>query len=262
MSNLAFAYNNLATASATTLSASSALTLAPVSRLQGSHVARKWRGKNGNSESIIFDLGSSLAWDTLALIGTNLTSTGLTRVRGSNIDPTGASGEIYDSTSIAGRVDENYGDLIILRNDSTASRYGRIDLSDTGLTYIDAGCLLISVRTQVTINFLPGWSRAWIDPSRKTIGQSGQTFIDQLDSYRVLDLTLGFLSQSERDGFVESIDRDLGEHTNFLTITDPASTNLGRDCLWGYIDGNTPVIEPVVLSPAAYSKTYKIHQRL
>lgn len=261
MANACFAYTNRADSA--TISGSSQAVDAPLLRLKNKHVARHWVGKNGTTEYITVDLGSSIAWDTLALLGTNLGATATTRVRASNSDSSGQAGEIYDSGSAAGRIDADYGALIILRTSSTASRYVRIDLSQGGLTRIEAGRLFIGLRTQVSINFSPSWSREWSDPTRKTEGVGGQTFDDVLDTYRVVDVTFGFLTEAERNGFVETMDRDLGVHGDFLFIEDPDSTNLGRDSVWGFRDGQSaPVVEPFNLYPRAFSKTFHIRERL
>lgn len=258
MSNLAFAFVNLADDA--TITASSAVTLAPASRLQNQHVANVWRGLNGNTESLTIDLLASVAWDTIALLGTNLTTDGATRVRASDTDTSGQLGEIYDSGSAVGRIDERFRSLVLLRSSSVASRYVRIDLSEPGSTFIEAGRLFIGMRQQVAINYAWGWGQTWNDRTRKTEGVSGQTFMDVQDGYRSIDLTLDFLSDAERTGFVETMDADLGAHGDFLTITDPASSRLDRDSVWGYQEQSTPVVSPAFFD--RFSKSYRIRERL
>lgn len=270
MANAVLAYTNLADDDAATVSASSAITLAPATNLQNPHVGRKWRGSNGDSESILTDLGSAQSADTFAVISAscliggverNLSSLAVTRIRLSLTDPTGALGEVYDSGSAAGRIEQAYGYLLHLLDDPVTFRYALIDLAETGATYIEAGRLFIGLRTEVGINFAPGWSRAYVDRSRKTEGRGGQEFYDLNNNYRTVDVTFEFLSEDERNGFVEDIDRVNGEHVDLLFVADPDSTNLGRDSLWGHIDGNTPVTQPYVYSPAAFTKTYKLRER-
>ncbi len=263
MANAAFAFNNLADAA--TITGSSAAVLAPFTRLQNKHVMRKWVGKNGTTEYITVDLGTSLAWDTLALFGLNFNSSGVTRVRASNVDASGQSGEVYDSGSAASRVDGNYKSLIILRGTSTASRYTRIDLSQSGVASVKAGRLLISMRTPVGINFSTNWSRGWTDATRRTDGVSGQVFDDVLDTYRTVEATFQALSLAEKNGFVETIGRDLGSHGDFLFIEDPDSDNLGRDCLWGFVDEATSAVTGqnfYVDGDLGFSVTYRLRQRL
>jgi hypothetical protein len=259
MTNAAVAFVN--SADTGIITGSSEAALAPFLNLKNKHVRRRWVGTITGTEHIIVDLGASIAWDTLALLGTNLDATATTRVRGSNSDPTGAAGEIYDSGSSAGRIDASYGALIILRPSSTASRYVRIDLSQTA-TVIKAGRLFIGMRTLVAVNFSAGWSRSWIDSSRRTEGVSGLVFDDVLDTYKVIDVSFDALSEAERNGFVETIDRSIGTHGDFLFIENPDSSNLGRDSVWGFLDTQSPVVEPFIASSRVFSKTYRIRQRL
>src|SRR5215207_6482384 len=97
----AFDFNNLSDSG--TITGSSAAAQAGFDNLKNKHVGRTWVGTSGATENLTIDLGSALNWDTLALLGTNMNATATTRVRASNSDPTGVTGEIYDSTSVAGR---------------------------------------------------------------------------------------------------------------------------------------------------------------
>ena len=209
MGNAAFAYDNLADADATTITASDALALAPASRLTDPHVARTWR-VNDDEATLTIDLGSSVSFAadelTIMLAGINLTTDGTTRVRVSNTDPTGVLGEQYDSGSATGRVNERYGYLIALVTAAVTARYILINLSETGLSYIEAGRLFIGERNEVAINFDLGWSRQAMRRSRDTDGVDGQTFVDLRRGYWAVDATFAWLSETERNGFVEDIE--------------------------------------------------------
>lgn len=254
-------YDNLADATATTITASTALTLTPVQqRLQNPHVGRKWRS-TGNAEYIIADLGSSQSIDTVALLGVS-GSDPTTRIRLSTADASGAAGDAHDSGAATGRIDSGYGDLIYLLPAAASGRYVRIDVSEGGVDYIEVGRLVIGLLTELTLNYALGWSRQWVDRSRKTEGRGGQTFFDEEDSYRVLDVTFDALTEAERTGLVETIDRVNGEHRDILFVADPSSSNLGRDSIWGLLDGIQPVLQPTLTTPARYSKSYRIRERL
>lgn len=258
--NASLSYTNLFDAAAASVVASSQTTLTPAqARLQDRHVARKWRS-TGTTEFLTIDLGSGVSVDTVALMGVNISATGTTRVRASLTNAAATGSLLYDSGSIAGAVDPNYGYLVTLITSPVTVRYIRIDIADATKSYIEAGRLFVGLRTQVAVNFSPGWSHSFIDRTRKTEGRGGQMFMDIDNSYRILDLTFGFLSQAEHDGFVETIDRDLGEHNDFLFIIDPTSTNLGRDSRWGFIDGNQPAVGPYTFN--VFSKSYKLRERL
>lgn len=241
-----------------TITAGNSLTTTPPSRLQNAHVGRTWRSQS-NSDYLTIDLGSSQSFDTIALLGTNLTAAGLTRARASLTDTSAVTGDVYDSTSAAARVDPDYGALIILIASPVTARYLRIDLSDSSLSYVEAGRLFVGLRTQFTNNFAVGWARAWVDLSRKTKGRGGQTFVDALPKFRTVDLTFEGVSATQRNALIEAIDVANGARTDVLLITNPDSTNLGRDSIWGLMQEIGPVIET---SADLFSRSYKIEERL
>lgn len=257
---------NYADASTVTLTASSGLTGNPVSNLQNKHVMRTWIGRNGTTENITIDFGASPpAIDAVAMLNlVGFDATAVTRLRASNTDTSGQAGEMYDSTSAAGRVDGDYRALIFLLSSQVTARYWRIDLNQGGLTRIEAGRLAMGQRQAVSRNFSVNWQRGWKDPTTREENRDGQEFEDIRDPYRTAQVSYEFLVLSERNGFVEQIDRDLGTHGDFLWIEDPTSSNLGRDCIWGHIDGdNAPVIEPAIFQDGnrVFSKTYRIRER-
>lgn len=266
MGNAAFAYDNLADAAAATTVASAEVEQAPVSRLQDPHVARRWQA-NATSATLTTDLGSSIAFTetrplTIGLFGVTITTAGLTRIRVSNTDPTGVLGEVYDSGSAAGRVDARYGYLIALVTGAVTARYVLTELSEAGVASIGAGRQFIGPRVIAGINFGWGWSRTAVRRSKNTEGVGGQTFVDRKKGYFAADMTFGWLTEAEKDGFVEDIEVATVNdgHIDMLWIKDVDSTNLGRDCIWGYIEGDAPVTQPVHAD--YFSKALRIRQRL
>ena len=261
--NACVAYINLADTDDAVITASSSLPRTPVqSRLQNQHVARKWRGTLGTAEYIVVDLGSSVSVDTVALLGVSGVDPTF-RVRLSTSDSSGAAGDVFDSGSLTGvpYFDPDYGAFIYLRSAAATGRYLRIDISESGVEYIEAGRVFVGVREQVEVNF-SSWSRAFIDQSRRTYGRGGQMFADIEDSYRTLEVSFEAITEDERNGFVEYIDRVHGEHGDFLFVMDPTSDNISRDSIWGFVDGSSGVNEPAISVPPHFSKSYNIRERL
>ena len=261
--NACIAYVNLADTDDAVITASSSLPRTPVqSRLQNPHVARKWRGRLGTSEYIVIDLGSVVALDTVCLFGVSGVSPTF-RVRLSTSDTSGAAGDVFDSGTLTGTpyFDSSYGAFIYLRSSASSGRYLRIDISESGVEYIEAGRVFVGDRVQVEVNF-SSWSRAFVDQSRRTYGRGGQMFADIEDSYRTLEVSFDALTEDERYAFVEYIDRVHGEHADFLFVMDPTSDNLSRDSIWGFVDGGSAVSEPSISVPPRFSKSYNIRERL
>jgi hypothetical protein len=254
MSNNAYiAYTNLAD-SAILLTASASSLLLPVSNLLVPHIARKWRGIDTVTDYFVSDLGSLTSIDTLAVFG--ITGSQI-RFRISSVDATGAAGDLYDSGTLS--VDQNYKSSINIIPNAVSGRYVRVDLTTAAGTYVEAGRLFIGTRTQFSYNYVKGWHRLWTDRSTKTKTRGGQTQIFADVTYRSIDVTFDFLTQNDRDGFVETIDRVNATKTDVLFVTNPASANLSRDSIWGLITSMTPVVQPYV---STFSKQYMIEERL
>jgi hypothetical protein len=251
MANACIAYTNLVdTASAIT--ATSSNLLLPVSNITNPHIARKWRGTTPGADSIIIDMGSPVSFDTICAFG--LTGSTIT-IKASMVDPTGAAGEV---TSNADTVDQNYKSKILL-TDVSSARYFRIDMTDYSGGSVEIGRVFIGLKTQFSYNFVKGWSRSWNDTSLRSKTRGGQTQIFPDSVFRTIEVSFDFLTQSDRDGFVEYVDRVNALKTDVLFITDPSSPNLPRDSVWGLMTTITPVVQPSV---SLFTKQYTIEERL
>lgn len=253
-------WDNLADRGAVTASSFAIATPPPV--LQSPHVARRWRGVAGAAEYLTIDLFAVKPVDCVALFGLNLSAAGLTRIRLSAGDSSALDGAAYDSDPagpVAGRVNPRWPALIHLLPAPVMARYVRIDLQEPGAAFIEAGRIFVGATTQFETNFAYGWSRGYVDRSRTTESRGGQTYVDRDNSYRVLELQFGFVEAAERWGVIEDVDQFNGKHTDVLLITDPTSSELGRDSVWGLMEDVTPVSQPNL---DLYSKTYRIKERL
>jgi hypothetical protein len=253
MSNNAYiAYQNLFD-SAALLTASSSTLLLPVSNLNVPHIARKWRGTGGTTDYFLTDLGSLQLLDTIAVFG--ITGSQI-RIRVSSVDATGAAGDLFDTGTIT--VDQIYLSSIQLLTSVVSGRYVRVDIMTTG-AYVEAGRCFIGVRTQFSYNYVSGWSRLWNDRSVKTKTRGGQTQVWNDNKFRSIDVSFDFLSQADRDGFIETIDSTNGYSTDVLFVLKPQSTNLSRDSIWGLVSAMTPVVQPSV---STFTKQFTIEERL
>lgn len=246
-------YENLVDADATVVRASSSELLLPVSNLLIPHVARKWRGIAGSTDYVIVDFGSATLIDTVGVFG--ITGNHI-RVRLSSVDTTGAAGDVYDSASQP--VDSAYASHIEIIPVALSGRYLRVDIVATG-DYVEIGRIFAGVRHEFTYNFSWNWQRQWVDRSTRTKTRGGQTQIFADTTYRCVDVTFDFLTQADRDGFIETIDRVNAQKIDVLFVSDPDSTNLARDSLWGLMTTITPVVQS---NHDIFAKQFQIEQRL
>ncbi len=262
MANAAILYDNLADAG--TVTASSWIAAAPPATLQSHHVSRRWKGRNGDSEYVLTGLLAS--FDTIRLGGIqgvigddqiNLTSAAVSRVRVSSADATGVAGDIYDSGSAAGELSARFGTLTKLLP-SVVSGYVRIDVSEAGASAILGGRLIVGRRNNFGINFDWNWTSGYGDLSRVAQSAGGLDFVDLDDTYRVLNVTFSNLSESERRGFVDSIDRLNGIKKDVLFIVDTASADIEADSIWGRVQDMNPPTQAWI---DRFGKSYTIKER-
>ncbi len=227
----AIAYLNLSDAG--TILASSSLVLTPPSILQDPHIARKWRGRLGETEYLTIDLGSIQTIDTVMLRGLNLTAAGVTRLRVSLADTSAQDGSAYDGTSEAGRVDPVYGTLLFLLPSPVSGRYLRIDLTEPAASYIEAGRLFVGLRHELEFGISFGPNYRWIDRSGEAESRGGQDYIDADNSRRCWTMTIPLMSESFATDVWEELDRICGIRLAFLVIRNVNSSHFGRDSLWG-----------------------------
>jgi hypothetical protein len=264
MANPAVGINNLADADATTITVSASVGSSNSSKLINPHVGVKWRA-NDTSAYILADLGSSLPVDTIMLAGLSGIDPDL-QVRLSSVDGTGAAGDIHDSGTISGLpyFDPDYGLFVYLLPAPLSTRYVRIDDAEAGVDYTEAGRLGIFTRESFGVGMQAPWSRTAVRGSVITLGTLGTSFVDLRQGYWRGNAKFDFISEAERDGFIEEIGLAIVNdgHLDMLWIKDPDSSNLSRDCRWGYIDGDFTVSQDLYIVPQVFSVEFPVRQRL
>ena len=262
MSNAALAYSNMIDLTATTLTANgSASASTPVTNLQNPHVGKKWRD-NATTTFVSADFGSSKSIDTIMLAGVNGSPTSF-RVRGSSASPTG--GDIFDSSTISGipYFDSNYGLFVYLLPVPLSARFLRIDIVQSGALFTEAGRWFAGLRNTFDFNY-QSWSRKIVRGSVDVVGVGGQTYVDLRPGHILMNASFAWVEETERTGFIDAISsviRNTG-HQDMLWVQNAASTNLSRDCVWGYIDGDLQVNRTITGLTALYGVDVPIRQRL
>lgn len=261
MANAAIAHENLADAGS--LTATSEAFLLPVLNLQDPHIGRRWRSETG-SESCILDLGAMTSIDTIRLSGLTGSVGETVRLRLSTVDTSGAAGDVLDTGILASGAtayfDIDYGTLCYLLAAPTSCRYVRIDLADVGADYVEAGRLFVGLREAFTYNFVPGATIGWVDRSKRQEARGGQTLIWNDNSYRQVEINLEWVTEAQRYGIVETLDRVNGQNTDVLLILDTDSDNLARDSIWGLVSDLTPVAFTNLIG--IFTKQYRVKERL
>lgn len=262
--NVAAAWINRAASA--TITSTTAATAMPVSLLQQEDTRRVWRGAGGAGvlESVFFDLGAVQSdINQVSLIYTNLAAVDATRCRLSVADPTCVT-NTYDSTSIAGRVDPDYKSLHFLTTPASSPRYGRIDLTRAAGSP-EAGFLHAGPYTTLSYNYDYGAQFTIIDPSDHKTTRGGQTKIVSKPIFRACDLTVGTLTEAQRYSVFQAIGLANGISSPILLMLNPASTNMGRDTIYGLLQDSIPVTAIQGFDGSGnsmYAASIKLHERL
>lgn len=242
------------------VSASSEISTLPGSNVQNKHLSKKWQTAAAvKSASLVIDLGSSLACALLGVFGTNLTSAATVRLRGSDSDSTGVTGEKYDSTLIASGVSTGIGDLY-LSFTSAAARYWRVDLADASVSdNLQIGRVFLGPKWTLLKNQLFGWSMTAKDPSNVKKSKGGQTHAEVLPQTRILQFTLAFQSEAQMygNGFVMA--RAQGIVKDIVALNDLSATYPTEQSVFGLVDSSQPIIND---NYGIFRQQFTVEQRL
>lgn len=259
MANAAIAYRNLADTG--TITASSAEAEMPASRLQNEHVGKRWRSTS-EPANFTLDLGGNTALDTIALLGMTVGSATTVRVRVSTSSGGSTAGDLHDATYSAANAQFNpdYGMLVVPLATPVSGRYVRIDITDTPASYVEAGRLFVGLREAFTYNFAPGAGIRWEDRSRKTESAGGQTLIFADNKFRVAELNFEWVTETQRWGLVEQIDRLNGQSVDVLLCLDTEADDLPAVTIFGLI--NAPAANLYTNLTGIFARAYQVKERL
>ena len=250
------AWDNLADDA--TLTASSEQASAPGANVQNEHVAKKWYTAAGvTSATLLLDLTTSQSCAILALLGANLTAAATIRLRGSDSDATGATGEKYDSGTISAGAKADYGSVY---HSFTAARYWLLNIADASLSLLQVGRLFLGPKWTPTYNQVAGWSVAVIDESKISESYGFQSFADVRPLRRVLDFTLFSISESEMFGNAFAMAMASGINADVLAVQDTAAAGyISEQSVFGLCQGSQPIVNDQI---GIFRQKFTIKERL
>lgn len=235
------AWDNLIDAA--TVTASSALDEQPGSNVQQPHVARKWGTAAGvKSATLLIDLGASQTCGLLALLGLNLSTSGTVRLRGSNSDSTGVTGEIYDSGTVAIGITDGYG-ASYKSFTAVAARYWLINLADSTVAdNLEVGRVFLGPKWTPTLAQQYGWSMQLEDPSKLAESVGGQAYADERPQKRLINFELSFLSEAEMYANAFVMARANGLVRDVLVLSDITGSYASEQAVFGLLTALEPLI--------------------
>lgn len=181
-------------------------------------------------------------------------------------DGTGAAGDLYDVTFDASDAEydptlqDGYGMLVALLDAPITGRFVRFDITDTPASYVEAGRLFVGLREAFAYNFAPGAGIRWEDRSRKTESAGGQTLIFADNKFRVAELNFEWVTEAQRWGLVERIDRLNGQSVDVLLCLDTEADDLPAVTIFGLI--NAPAANLYTNLTGIFARAYQVKERL
>mgnify|MGYP001604259353 CR=1 FL=1 len=242
------------------VSATSEQSSAPGANVQNEHASKKWIVVEGvNSASEVFDMLASVACGILAVLASNMTAAATLRLRGSDSDATGVTGEKYDSTLINAGAKAGYGDAYLSFTSATA-RYWRVDLADASVTTLQAGRVFIGPKWTPTYDQGYDWSVVSQDASKVTESYGGQSFVDVRPAPRIIQFTLEFMSEAEMYGNAFAMARANGVARDVLAVSDTAAAGyLSEQSVYGLCTASEPLVN---YDYGIFRQKFTIKQRL
>lgn len=248
-------------ADAATLTTDSAKATLPVTNLQTPHVAQKWHTVAGVTAAYaIADMGSAVACDILALLGTNLTPTGTVRVRASSLDATVTGSLLLDTGVLTGAAKAGYG-AIYKAFASTTARYWRIDLSDAAVAEgnLRVGRLFLGPSWTPTQGPDFGWAIQTLDDSPGDESYAGQEYDEEKPQRRLLTFVLDHMTEAEAYGSAFALARANGRVRDVLAIYDINGSYLSEQAVFGKLIAGEPIPHRL---PRVYRQKFTIRERL
>lgn len=242
------------------IEAGSAISSLPVANLKNPQLAVKWQSAGGITTTyILADLGAQYPIECVAVLGTNLTTAGTIRIRGSNSDNTAVTGEIVDTGTLSNTLKTGYRHIYRVLAAEYTARYWRIDLTDATLDKISAGRVFLGPAWTPSKAMLFGWGVTYHDASRTTRSKGGQVYADQSFRFRSIDFTLAFMNQAEMFNNSFEIDRANGLTKDVLFIPDENGTFNSEMSIYGLVIGSLPLNHQTY---QIYRQRYRIEERL
>jgi len=164
------AYNNLIDAA----TAPTALTedlLYPIENVQNQRLSKRWRSTAATSQTVIVDLGSAQAVDTVAILGHSLTTSAVLTIEGNATD-------VWTSPSVVTSLTALTGPILKYLASAETYQYWRFNISDASAasTYVEAGRLWLGERLTIDPSSLYNFSVTKTRSDTVTYGRDRQKY--------------------------------------------------------------------------------------
>ncbi len=203
------AYTNLVD-SATAPTALTTDLLYPVVNVQNQRLAKRWRSTSATGQTIIIDLGSAQAVDTIAVLGHSLTTSAVVSIDANATDSWGGPSFTTALTALTGP---------ILKYLSAAQtyQYWRFNLSDASAAsnYVEAGRLWLGVKLAIDPSSLYNFTVGKLRSDTVTYGRDRQKYATEGVGWRRFSLSFPKTGGSALTNVLTMYD-EVGNHSSVI----------------------------------------------
>jgi hypothetical protein len=230
MAKSRLAYVNLATASATTVTASSevAIPARPASYLKSAARWKKWRSTTTTGDQwALFDFGSAQTIKVVAIVGYKRHSGGAIKAEYWN----GAAYVTFSTYTIPSA--NPTGLLTVWNTTGISTSRIRVYFTNTGAVsdYVELGVVVTGTYYEPTFNVIDGFRVTPIDPSLHIAAADGQEETQSRTTYHQMQVSYDYMPDADFDGF-RTVFTAIGSRTPILFALDPSDDDLN---LYGQI---------------------------
>lgn len=216
-----------------------AATKLSVNNLKSPDVAEPFRSSN-TSIGIVADFGQSIDLNATMLAGLNTTAIEY-RIRLSDTDSTGKSGEIFDSTltvATGKEFDKVHGLFVYLFDQTYTGQYLRIDINDTAgnINNLEAGRWWAGKAFIPNKSFRYGWSLGVRDNSQQRQSPGGQIKVNKRPQQQTIEVNFASLNEGEVNEFVDTLLTEVGLYSDLLIVPDGVQDRRAYESIWGYLE--------------------------
>lgn len=222
-----------------TWSTDSAVSILPVSNLAGASRRKVWRSTATGTVGAYAqaDLGAATSCDLLAFLGVNWTAAATVALKSSaNADMSSPDLDVsLSSSGLTPYLDTTSKQFVYPLPATSTRRYWRATVTDTSLSYIEAGKGIIGAATVPTRNFSHEWRKFIQDDSTVTRSFGGETYVNVRSISRGVELEFKALTQAEADGFAATLLQSFGISAPIMVVLNYDATAIARDTYHGLL---------------------------
>lgn len=218
----------------------------PIENLGGSSIRKVWRSTTTGTVGAYAqsDMGTAHTGAVVAALNVNWTTGATVGIKSSaNADMSSPDLNVsLSSSGLTPYLDTTSRQFVYPLASTSLRRYWRVTVTDTSLSYIEAGKLIIGPISDPTRNFSPEWREFSEDRSIISESVGGDTFVNLRTIKRGVEIELKALTAAEATAWARTLMVAHGQSRPFLTVLSHDATAYARDTIWGLLQAPPEIV--------------------